>query len=1405
MVHVRPAGGDSHLSSPTSPTSAFGSEHESDRESLATTVPETVMAEQVTNDVVKEAQSVGHAAPTDDTASTTSSSAANGEPPSGPNTTTTSSLSTSVASAADALADDARGSEKDQASAATQTSDERTLSDAAQPETKDAHLNGDSGEHSGAESQQAPGDVSGGSDTDISRPGSVDPSKEAAGHVRASLAKKPSTFKSVNVTKTFLAKSAVSTPVARLGDKAAPAVQASALLVPTARPRLVAKSGSANAPRALGKMNGAGSGPDASKVWNKNQPVPPPPPKQFTDEELKQQYGIHLATRLQADEGGKEAKWADIDDDEDDWAPDTVQWMDGTKSSVAVPEVQPPPPEEPKQTPVVRAEVPVEAPNDAPTTATNTPKPSVTGGTKTILKPGAHTQPPTGKTSLVLKGQPEKPSLVAKPSASEKKSPWATLPPVEKVSPIQINAPQQQPSQQRFSQQDSRGYDHMPPPPAKEIAPDDFSRRDDRSNRELFNSHNGRYEPVHEMRRTSTRDANFRQQPSVLQRPSQDGPAEPSSAFQTSRASADAPTWGRRRNSSNVSGGNGRRMSIDRRSFDLPNGSTPVERRPSQSIIEGDATGSLAPQQPPSQAVSPNVAKAHPASPYPAVVSPVVQDVPTPSAPAPVEDPVEVQKRLMAEKRERARAKKQQEQEAEKKAEAERKERLAKKLAALAPPVEPKSKVKEQSPSRASEKSVQKEKAAPAPVQSPPKPPVPTVEGEVAQYGMMKVHQAQPVKKTHHNESSPPTKPVVLSPVRAQAEVQARPTSINQSPAQPFDTFTRDRDNSSRQQIEQAQSQPRQLEGAIPQGPKATQAQQAAWTPATAPQPRPWTSQVWGPLQTKERALGNGTFNSPFSQGQPRTGAQPQLPAQPSSAPTAPIGLSTVAHPSALAPTNQTFAAKPMYPQSAPLPVQAVAPPKPGPIAPPPAAAAATKGWGDFLTHIRNDDAIMVHKARQDFDRLGGETFRPEIRETYKDQKGKAETTLHDKVGGKAALFEAATKSGPPAVVELKPRDEVNKPAHEVPSPQQALGQATPLQQASGSRFSRFFPRPIETASHTATTASNKINSPPPPPETESHPAFSGDTHHPLVRLPKPSPRVRLPPPVIEHAAPAEAPVSMPPRGQPGIGSRPLAMNPEWQARFNQLLHKPGSAPVPVPAARPAVATPSVVSSKPNSLAVAALSKATLDVRGNVGSAATVSLPNAPPRRNVDSRSKEVITRNGTEALFEDREFGSLPTVKLSKVPHLAANKAAVSAPKDKDDSRFLYKRWENPFTTRRLEAFDTEKGTPKVEVTIHLSTTREPVTKQMFKKYRGGPRSNVQHKPQRTSAPNGLPTNGSKDRSRKPSQQSQQPQGVSSKSSPRAPAANTWSTNNRPAPPPSQPQQQKTWARLLAAPASVN
>ncbi len=1293
------------------------------------------MAEQGINDVVKEAQSMGRPAPIGDTASTTSLPAVNGA-----------------------------------------TTNPKPLQVLPHANGTDAALNGDTDHHSATESQTG-ADASGGSDTDISRPSSVDQSRQEAGHVRANSAvKKTSTFKSVSVTKNFLAKSAVSTPATRLGEKTAPAVQPSNSSVLTAKPRLVAKSGAGNTPRALGKANGVGVGPDASKVWNKNQPIPPPPPKQFTDEELKQQYGIHLATRLQADEAGKEAKWADIDDDEDDWAPEAVQWMDGTKSSVTAVESQPPPTEEPKT--ILKPETHVDVPKFTPTADAPTSKPSLTGGAKTILKPGIHTQTAPTRSSLVLKGQPEKPTLVAKPSATEKKSPWATLPPVEKIPPVQINPPVQQPPP-RFSQRESYSYESMPPPPAKEIAPDDFNRswRDDRGSRELFNSQSGRYEPVNEMRRGSMRDSSFRQQPSVLQRPAQDGPAEPSAAFQTSRSSTDMPTWGRRRNSSNVSGEQIRRMSIDRRAPETPRGPVNIERRDSQSVngLESSDTGTSR-QSPHNQAASPNIVHAHPVSPYGSMPPSSIHD--SVSAAPPAENPVEVQKRLMADKIERARLKKQQEQEAEKKAEAERKERIAKRLAAMGPLPEAKSKTKEPSPSRTSDHSSQKAKSGSIPTQSPPKPPVPTADGEVAQYGMMKVHQAQPVKKPSQTEPPTATKSALstsgtsLSKPRTDSQTKTL-SPQTQHAVQPFDSFGRDNEKH-RQSSEQAKNNNNQSEGTISSGQKQ-QAPPVAWSSTTTPQPRPWTSQVWGPLQTKERALGNGTFDSGYNRGQPRS-AQQQLPVQKTS-PTPPNGLNIAPQPQTPSqPTSQLPPSQPTYPQAGTLPVQAAAPTKPGRIVPP-----LTNGWGNFEAHIRQDDAGMAAKARQDRERLG-DGFRPEIRETYKDQRGQAQTTLHDKVSGNLTVHDGSIKKDDVA--------NVAKSVLEMASPQQNLSHGTSLQQISGPRASRFFPRATEAPTSSTAATSNKADSPPPPPETEAHPAFTGDISQPLVRLPKPSPVVRLPPLAPGSSTFVDPPVNMPTRGQP-LGARPLAMNPEWQARFNKLLEKPASTPATGSALR---GTPpptiSVAASKPGALAPAALSKSSLDVRGNADSA-TVSLPSGLPSRVFSNDGgRDVITRYGTEALFEDREFGSLPTVKLSKVSHLAANEPPVKPPTD--DPHIRFKRFENPFTIRRLEAFDVEKLAQKIDVIIYIPNMRDAILKSMPRRRRS-PKSNTTPKPKQSNSQIAAPASGSKDRSRKPPQQSQSER---PSNSPRPPVPNAWGNNNRSTP----PHQQSTWARRAAA-----
>ncbi|KAF2023110.1 hypothetical protein EK21DRAFT_95172 [Setomelanomma holmii] len=68
-----------------------------------------------------------------------------------------------------------------------------------------------------------------------------------------------------------------------------------------------------------------------------------------------------------------------------------------------------------------------------------------------------------------------------------------------------------------------------------------------------------------------------------------------------------------------------------------------------------------------------------------------------------------------------------------------------------------------------------------------------------------------------------------------------------------------------------------------------------------------------------------------------------------------------------------------------------------------PAALPVNSAWGNYEAHIKQDDQNLVVKVKEDIKRNGGETYRPEIKESYKDKSGKKETTVHEKVGGKAA------------------------------------------------------------------------------------------------------------------------------------------------------------------------------------------------------------------------------------------------------------------------------------------------------------------------------------------------------------------------------------------------------------------
>ncbi|KAM3507772.1 hypothetical protein MY10362_001574 [Beauveria mimosiformis] len=506
--------------------------------------------------------------------------------------------------------------------------------------------------------------VSGGSDTEASRAKDGDKSHSRTG----SAARKPATFKAVSVNRTFLAAKASSSSIPSRtterpsGDSGTPPPGPSALSA--SRPRLVVKAGGGardSMPR-FATTNGGKSGsvPDGNAVWNKNRP---PEPKKFTDEEL-QNHGIHMASRLNEDDAQGQNKWADIDDDDEDWAPEAITWGDGTKTKLPHPDEHPPHDDVPQ--------VSQDRFHSTYAMSGRTPQPEYPAPKPAGL--------PSGK-GLVLKGATQdRPALVAKPPQppAPAKSPWAQLPPVDR--------PQQPWSEStgspRGSYKEPSPLKMMGPPP-KEIAADDFSRSSWRDShggsggRELYNSQSGRLEPVPDRRGSMLSDHSGRQ-PAVLQRQALDQP-EPSSAFQTSRTNQEG-SFNRRRASSTVSGGSG----LLQRGARAPEGQQQYitdDRGPRRPSFSGSHEGRFNHQ---------NVNG--PSRQHPAWTNMEMPDLTQVESQVPDEDDVEYQKKLMKERIELARKRRQEEVVRE---EAARKERIQKKLEMLGPAPEKKNDKKE--------------------------------------------------------------------------------------------------------------------------------------------------------------------------------------------------------------------------------------------------------------------------------------------------------------------------------------------------------------------------------------------------------------------------------------------------------------------------------------------------------------------------------------------------------------------------------------------------------------------------------------------------------------------------------------------------------------------------------------
>ena len=1062
----------------------------------------------------------------------------------------------------------------------------------------------------------------------------------------------------------------------------------------------------------------------------------PATPKHFTDEELKQQYGIHLATRLRADGDGKEAKWADIDDDEDDWAPETIEWNDGTKITLNDPSIA----LAEEQAAAAAAAALKQKQEEAAKAKKTVPKTITTiGPNATVLKLGSAAQPKIG--GLVLKTPSDKPTLVAKPAApAPVKSPWASLPPVDKVPPILPNS-SMQPPPSRLTQKDPHGFDSMlpPPSPAMEIAADDFTRvRRDQTNTpgQLYNSQSGRYEPVNDTRRGSTRrDGNFRA-PSLLQRSSPNdhhGPAEPSPAFQTHRSGSqqDGGSWSRRRASSNLSGdsGNqGRRASVDR-SFELPRMPNEIlqQRRGSQltqsplTPIQAQATiartDSSIRSQSPATTISqqPNGVLSSNASPQQQKVGPSI----APTQPDPVLAQGQIiaeQKRLMLEKRDLAIKRKKDEEARE---EAAKRERIRLKMESLGmPPLAEKADKKVERTAQPAQdekleaKQEPKVEIARRATTDPEKlakkideeelTNSAKLEGSDIQTGILEVPALSREKDAQTGRSSIPDlgedasdvygksdatnaigkvtndgAPVTAMPI---GEVQPNPVSLQQNTQGPQEpkpdstTATAPRmvngdsyykhANPPELSTVEPNNQTRRIGSQRQQQWKATQSNgdpYANWsgngmTTHSAP-----GGNLWGP-PSNHKALGNGTFDRNVPRVQSR---QHPYPEQYMSAPPQPIGPPKTTQRSRASPEtwqaadtsslvvedSQTIPSFPS-PEAPPVPstdrVITTAPAKVEvrPIQSMPQSEAEVlpqtertskapdqvkstlAAWGNFQATSARQDAEDNRKAAAERAARLAEEARTGVRqepqvpvfnETWK------QIQLDDQVGKRQIVGVSKMQhQTPDPIISQRASADIRNTlftnAADVP-----INNGPP-------RSSRFFPGPgqgLHMQPHRVPSyAMGFSRSPsPPPPDSADHPAYARYHQRPLVNLPiglKPKPIVKLPPSVVPDPTPPPIQVASL-RAVP----QPLVNNPSWQDRFNGLLGRRLSP-----------------EKKHAQVVDFSATKVPLEIHA-VEDSAAVSIPHREEQVPDLSESGKVTSKEveDEEALFEEREVGSKPTV----------------------------------------------------------------------------------------------------------------------------------------------------------------
>lgn len=971
-----------------------------------------------------------------------------------------------------------------------------------------------------------------------------------------------------------------------------------------------------------------------------------------------------MTSRIQEDGGGTtEAKWADIDDDEDDWAPETIEWTDGTK--VTLTHTDPVPAPEHAQGELPQPPPPLEAAETKEPIKIAAPKPTTSiGPNPTVLRLGANAERQAKAAIISSKGANDRAPSGSTSPAPPVKSPWASLPPVERVSPV--NASGHPPPPRAPPHYPHRDEARHAPYPPQEIAADDFNRQWRESApgapRELYNSRSGRYEPVSDNRRPSWRNEpppGGSRGPAVLQRSGHDqgGPAEPSAAFQTHRHHQEGGGgmgWNRRRTSSNVSGGSGgfgRRMSFGRadgppRHFEARRGSQ-TNGMVDPALIDREQIHHHAPaHQHGSSAI------ASPPPPTAAELASTEHQPAPPTAPAaPEEDPLVMQARVM---KETIRLAKQRREEQEEKEKLAREERIRQKLASL-PPAPEKPQRKENVESRKPQ-APPTPAAASAVMHSPPKPPVPEPTGAPKQYGMMKVHHPDTVKKlVAANERDRASEKHTDKPASSHLRQAPSPREAKREPVHAPEPKQQP------QQQQSAQSPPQETnvdeQSGQWRGNLNVSGSYPSWSAnSKLASTSPSVKNPWKPLSS-DRTLGNGIFDQPLG-GFPSR----ELPLrsqlaldQPAIPPQALPGAQDVSVIASLpSPETRIAGYDPLSPIG-----------RPGPIGPPlPRNPSALGAWGNFHNVASHREAEESEQKRQEFNANRSQpSTAVNFKETWKQVRSGEEAGQRHVMGGGV---NQAHQSLP-----VNPLTGLDAPVDGLPFSET---HARPLVSVP-TRSSRFFPPGPEQQKKTMTTTTTVIEkyeyerSPsPPPPEESSHPVYFGGSGRPLVHLPTPKPVVKLPPKATAAPPPPRPPptfasmAAAPPRGAPAPSNKI-----SWQEKINTLFGKK---------------TPPATKS---SLAVTSATKEPLDVQ--LPSTAAVSVSVSFPTKMVDTRGGDgdlaVRQVEEQDEIFEDREPGSQPPVRVPNMAPAAAWAAAQPPPPTRQRGKLM-----KPIQSRSVEPY---------------------------------------------------------------------------------------------------------------------